>query len=153
MSICIFKEERRAKGVQRSVVEREMSHALYLRQLNAPAENRFMNRRIQSYGHQLQTLEQKKRGLSAYDDKRYLLEDGIHTLAFGHRCLGEIAIPETMQEEVEDLEPMPVEIPIVPETPDQRVDRYYRSFLEEHPGDDFAREYSELFRDGDGPCH
>ena len=27
----------------------------------------------------------EKRGLSAYDNKRYLLDDGEHTLAFGHR--------------------------------------------------------------------
>ena len=27
----------------------------------------------------------EKRGLSAYDNKRYLLDDGVHTLAFGHR--------------------------------------------------------------------
>ena len=35
----------------------------------------------------------RKRGLCAYDDKRYLLADGISTLAFGHR-----AIPATIRE-------------------------------------------------------
>ena len=29
----------------------------------------------------------KKRGLCAYDDKRYLLADGISTLAFGHKAI------------------------------------------------------------------
>ena len=30
------------------------------------------------------SLKTKKRGLCAYDDKRFLLADGIHTLAYGH---------------------------------------------------------------------
>lgn len=39
---------------------------------------------IRSKTHQLYTREQTKIGLSPYDDKRYVLEDGIHTLAYGH---------------------------------------------------------------------
>ena len=35
----------------------------------------------------------RKRGLCAFDDKRYLLADGISTLAFGHR-----AIPAAVRE-------------------------------------------------------
>ena len=38
------------------------------------------------------SLQIKKRGLCAYDDKRYLLADGISTLAFGHK-----AIPATVR--------------------------------------------------------
>ena len=30
-------------------------------------------------------MQTKKRALCAFDDKRFLLEDGIHTLAFGHK--------------------------------------------------------------------
>ncbi len=40
--------------------------------------------RIRSYGHQLYTEKQKKITLSHFDDKRFLLEDGINTLAWGH---------------------------------------------------------------------
>ena len=29
-------------------------------------------------------METKKRGLCAFDDKRYMLTDGVSTLAFGH---------------------------------------------------------------------
>jgi UDP-N-acetyl-D-mannosaminuronic acid transferase (WecB/TagA/CpsF family) len=34
--------------------------------------------------HNIYTAEQNKKALSAYDDKRFILEDGINTLAWGH---------------------------------------------------------------------
>ena len=44
--------------------------------------------------YRIYSLEVEKRGLSAYDNKRYLLADGVHTLAFGHRDIpkGEIEV-------------------------------------------------------------
>ena len=39
---------------------------------------------IRSHGHELFTEESNKIALSANDDKRVILEDGIHTLAHGH---------------------------------------------------------------------
>lgn len=35
-------------------------------------------------------METKKRGLCAFDDKRFLLEDGFNTIAFGHYMLQQI---------------------------------------------------------------
>lgn len=52
-----------------------------------------VNRRIQSKLHQVYSLEQTKRGLCPYDDKRYLLADfpdgraNPNTHAYGHRNL------------------------------------------------------------------
>ena len=34
-------------------------------------------------GHQVSTLQMTKTGLCAYDDKRYVLDDYVHTLAHG----------------------------------------------------------------------
>lgn len=34
--------------------------------------------------HKICTIEQNKIALSAHDDKRYMLENGIDTLAWGH---------------------------------------------------------------------
>jgi hypothetical protein len=51
----------------------------YKAQLERPHENRVEQHRIGYKRHQLYTFEQIKRGLCAYDDKRYLLEDGINT--------------------------------------------------------------------------
>jgi hypothetical protein len=38
-----------------------------------------------SKNHVLQTVQVRKVCLSAFDDKRYVLADGVHTLAYGHR--------------------------------------------------------------------
>ena len=42
-------------------------------------------RRIGSKNHNLGTYETNKRSLSCFDDKRYILKDGINTLAYGHK--------------------------------------------------------------------
>ena len=39
---------------------------------------------IVSKKHTIQTINQTKIGLSAFDSKRYLLDDGVNTLAQGH---------------------------------------------------------------------
>ena len=42
-------------------------------------------KRIQSKKHKLGIYETSKILLSAFDDKRFVLNDGIHTLAYFHR--------------------------------------------------------------------
>ena len=42
-------------------------------------------RRIQSKKHKLGTYKIDKISLSCFDDKRYVLDDEIHTLAYFHR--------------------------------------------------------------------
>ena len=42
-------------------------------------------RRIGSKNHNLGTYEINKRFLSCLDDKRYILKNGINTLAYGHK--------------------------------------------------------------------
>ena len=44
-------------------------------------------RRIGSKTHNLRTYETNKRSLSCFDDKRYILENGINTLAYGHKYI------------------------------------------------------------------
>ena len=41
-----------------------------------------------SHLHRIYTYEFQKRGLCAFDDKRYINEDGISTYAYGHYKLG-----------------------------------------------------------------
>ena len=76
----------RAKGIQRAAAEK-LRHQDFLRQLHEPEENYLPNRRIGSKLHKIFTYRAKKRGLCAYDDKRYIKENGIDTLAYGHRSL------------------------------------------------------------------
>ena len=82
-TIC---EKQRCKGIQRCA-QKKLKHSDYLEQLLRPAENVLINRRIGSKLHQLYTWESKKRGLCSFDDKRFLLEDGVHSYAFGHNAI------------------------------------------------------------------
>ena len=40
---------------------------------------------IQSKSHKIGTYELNKTSLSGFDDKRYILDNGINTLAYGHK--------------------------------------------------------------------
>ena len=42
-------------------------------------------RGIKSKNHTLGTYETNKISLSCFDDKRYILKNGINTLAYGHK--------------------------------------------------------------------
>ena len=42
-------------------------------------------KRIQAKKHKIRTYEIDKISLSCSDDKRYVLDDGIHTLAYFHK--------------------------------------------------------------------
>ena len=80
------KNTNRAKGVSRSVV-RKLTFDDYLHTLRTGGKIRRRSRKIRSYRHQLVTEALNKVALSAYDDKRYILDDGICTLAYGHKLI------------------------------------------------------------------
>jgi hypothetical protein len=42
---------------------------------------------IRSEKHQISTIEINKIGLCAFDDKRYILNDGFTTLAYGNKAI------------------------------------------------------------------
>ena len=42
-------------------------------------------KRVQSKKHKIRTYEVNKISLSCFDDKRLVLDDGIHTLAYFHK--------------------------------------------------------------------
>ena len=78
------KEEKRCKGVKKAVVKRSINFEDYKTCLfTGKPQTRTMNV-IRSHRHELFTEEVNKIALSANDDKRVILEDGIHTLAHGH---------------------------------------------------------------------
>jgi hypothetical protein len=77
--VCIKK----GKGLPRRVL-RDIRFDNYVQALENPAKNVCKYRAIRSKRHALFTVEESKVSLSAFDDKRYLLDDGIHTLAHNH---------------------------------------------------------------------
>ena len=80
-------EMKKAKGVTKNVSKKDLSYQDYRDCLIE--EKKFMHTMltIQSFKHQLYTIKQNKVSLSPYDDKRYLLDDGVSSLPYGHFSL------------------------------------------------------------------
>jgi len=78
------RESKKAKGVKKSTVRKTLNFRDYVNSLgNEQLIYRTMQS-IRSFRQQMHTIEQKKLALSSSDDKRCVLEDGVHTLAWGH---------------------------------------------------------------------
>ena len=76
-------EHKKAKGVKKNVVKKEIKHQDYLDVLfNKKIMHHQMNT-IRSESHQINSYHLNKVSLSPYDDKRYLLDDGIKSYAYG----------------------------------------------------------------------
>ena len=72
---------------EKNVVKNRITHDDYKNcLLNREEQMKKMNV-IRSHLHDLYTEEVNKVALSAEDDKRVIMEDGIHTLAYGHHRL------------------------------------------------------------------
>ena len=87
-SLKTKKEEmRKAKGVKKNVVKKGTSHQDYIDCLFE--ERKFMHtmQTIRSFKHQLYTIKQNKVSLRHYDDNRYLMDDGVNSLPYGHFSL------------------------------------------------------------------
>ena len=78
------KEKKTAKGINRRVVDNDLRHQNYKDSLkNSVIQPCTMNQ-IRSFNHNMYSVKMNKIGLSPFDDKRYVLEDGCTTLAHGH---------------------------------------------------------------------
>ena len=78
------KEEKKCKGIKKSVVRKDISHEDYKECLfSKKPQMRKMNV-IRSYKHEIFSETVNKIALSANDDKRIILEDRISTLSYGH---------------------------------------------------------------------
>ena len=79
-----IKEKKTAKGIKKNVIKQYTRHEHYKQCLfNKEIHMSAMNQ-IRSYDHQLYNISINKLGLSPFDDKRYILQDGISSLAYGH---------------------------------------------------------------------
>jgi hypothetical protein len=82
-----FNCSKRAKGVKKCIVEKEINFDDYEAALFANVNQfRSMNF-IRSYRHELYTCNLNKLALSSFDDKRYILGDNVNTLPYGHVAL------------------------------------------------------------------
>ena len=78
------KNNKTAKGVKKNVVKKEIKHKDYLDCLFNNQIMRHKMNTIRSDHHQISSYQINKTSLSCYDDKRYILHDGISSLAYGH---------------------------------------------------------------------
>ena len=76
------KESKKSKGVKKSVVKKSITYEDYKNCLFTGKEQLRKMNVIRSYNHEIYTEEVNKIALSP-DDKRHILEDGMHTLALG----------------------------------------------------------------------
>ena len=76
------KESNTAKGMNIATEFNEFKDTLFNKKVL-----RHKVRRIQGKKHKMGTYEINKISLSVFDDKRFVLDDGIHTLAYFHKNL------------------------------------------------------------------
>ena len=72
-----------AKGITKTA-QKSISHEDYRDVLVSKTTTMSTARTIRSFNHKLYSIVIQKRGLSAYDDKKYILVDGVNTLSYGH---------------------------------------------------------------------
>ena len=79
--------KRTAKGVKHGFVKKHIRHEMYLKTLTERSctHAQFVNFRTRR--HRIVTVNSYKKCLAAYDDKRYVLDNGVRTLAYGHYSL------------------------------------------------------------------
>ena len=72
------------KGIKKKVIKKNITHEDYENCLFTGKEQLRKVNVIRSYNHEIYTEEVNKIALSPDDDKRHILEDGMHTLALWH---------------------------------------------------------------------
>ena len=85
------------------MTQRLLTHEKYIKILASGNLVRAENTRIISERRILNTVRANKIALSAYDDKRYILSDGISTLPYGHyRTVKASIFPDSNQDDDDD---------------------------------------------------
>ena len=79
------KEEKKCKGIKKSVVKKELCFDDYKRTLFGRTKTLRKMNVIRSHKHEIYSEEVNKVALSGNDDKRIVMADRIRTMAYGHR--------------------------------------------------------------------
>ena len=80
----VIKEVKKLKGIKKCVVESSIHFEQYKQCLLEGIKLYVEMKTFRSYDHRINTISQNKQALSRFDDKRWILDDGISTLAHGH---------------------------------------------------------------------
>jgi len=75
-----------AKGIAKTA-QRKIRHEDYRRVLSTQCTTITKSQTIRAYGNKIYSFVVQKRGLSGFDDKKFILDDGISTISYGHKQL------------------------------------------------------------------
>ena len=84
VSLDSGKNSKKAKGVKKNVIKKGISHQDYQDVLNEKKILHHQMKTIRSDCHQISSYQINKITLSPFDDKRYILTDGISSYAYGN---------------------------------------------------------------------
>ena len=82
-------EVKKLKGIQKSVVKKNINFDNYYDCLFEKRPHYADTTSIRSFKHKIKTLSSRKSALVPFDDKRFLLKDGITSLPFYHKLCGQ----------------------------------------------------------------
>ena len=80
---------KKAKGIKKHVVKKQITHKDYETCLRDAVQFSHEQCNILSKNQTTFSIKQQKRSLCSFDDKRYIMEDGITTLPYGHYSVRE----------------------------------------------------------------
>ena len=86
---CLIGHKVTAKGITKAA-QKKISHEDYREVLEKQSTTMVSSRTIRSFIHNLYTVSMSKRGLSSFDDKKFILDDGISTLSYGHNKISDL---------------------------------------------------------------
>ena len=75
---------KKAKGVKKNIVKNQITHNDYKLCLEKKITKTIKQKMIRSTRHDIYTIEQNKRGLNSFDDKRCLVDGQTDTLPWGY---------------------------------------------------------------------
>ena len=78
------KKHKEGKGGQKKYDKKEITHENYKEALFGRKQFMHKMKILRSEGHEMYGMLMKKISISPFDTKRWISEDGVHTLAYGH---------------------------------------------------------------------
>ena len=79
------KNIRKAKGVKKNVIEKGITHGHYKEALFGRKQFIHKMKILRSKGHEMYGMYMNKISISPFDIKRWIADDGVQTLAYGHK--------------------------------------------------------------------
>jgi hypothetical protein len=83
-SLAAGKGDCKAKGIAKSVVERDLTHEMYVKCAKGEIMRKVTIHSLMSKNHQMFKTESQKQSLDCFNSKRWLCPDKNRTLPFGH---------------------------------------------------------------------